>query len=226
MGAFVFLAMRSKLDETLSPKNSPANPRELAANYGTLLGSPHFVGFTLIYGFMQGAFFSFLAVGAPFFQSQFGIGAATFGVVWGMLAVAYVAGAAVGGRMTPIVGSRTVMQWSVVLLLLAGILMLWVSRLDTLTPLIVLSPLGLMMMIAGSGTPGAMAGAVRYHPTMAGTASGLSSAIALVLGGSFTITSGLLYDSTLAPIAGLIFFACVAAAASWLLAGRQSAVTS
>ena len=220
MGAFVFIAMQRNLQETLSRDRAPPGARELLQNYGVLVSSPQFVGYTLIYGFMQGAFFSFLAIGAAFFLTRFGIDAGTFGMIWGLLALAYVAGATIGARMTPRIGARAVMRASVILLLLSGVVMLGVAQLDVLKPVAVLAPLGAMMMIAGSGTPGAMSGAVQHHPTMAGTASGLSSAIALVIGGSFTVVSGALYDGALMPIAALIFFACAAAAASWLLASR------
>ena len=221
MGAVVFVAMARHLEETLPPGQKPRGARELLDSYRVLVRSPQFVGYTLIYGFMQGAFFSFLAIGASYFLSQFGIDAGSFGMIWGLLALAYVLGATLGARLTPRVGARNVMRASVWLLSLSGIAMLGVAQLDTLSPVAVLAPLGAMMMIAGSGTPGAMSGAVQHHPTMAGTASGFSSAIALVIGGSFTIISGALYDGTLQPIAALIFVACAAAAASWLLARRS-----
>ena len=220
MGAVVFVAMARHLQETLPPGQKPRGARELLGNYGVLVRSPQFVGYTLIYGFMQGAFFSFLAIGASFFLSQFGIDAGSFGMIWGLLALAYVLGATAGARLTPRVGARNVMRASVMLLFLSGIAMLGAAQLEALSPVAVLAPLGAMMMIAGSGTPGAMSGAVQHHPTMAGTASGFSSAIALVVGGSFTIVSGALYDGTLQPIATLIFVACSATAASWLLARR------
>ena len=222
MGAAILLAMHVRLSETLSREHVPPGLNELLGNYRVLLKSRPFVGNTLIFGFKQGAFFSFLAVGAPFFETAFGMDARAFGLWWGMMAIAYIAGATLGARLTPRIGATRVMHLSVWMTLLAGILMLGVTNVTVLTPTMLLVPLGVLMVFAGSGTPGAMAGAVAPHPAMAGTASGLSSAVGLVVGGSFTVISGALYTGTFRPIGMLIFASTLAAAVSWLLASYRS----
>ena len=226
MGAFVFLTMRARLSETISRDHVPPDLATLGRNYRVLARSPRFVGYTLVYGFTQGAFFSFLAIGAAFFETAFGMGPRSFGMLWGLLAIAYVGGATLGARATPRIGAKAVLRISVWTLLAVGGSMLWVAHVDSPTPVIVLAPLALMMIVAGTGSPAAMAGAVRPHPEMAGTASGLSSAIALVIGGSFSILSGWLYRGDLVPAAGLIAFACTAIALSWVLANRPQRVSA
>ncbi len=225
MGAGVLVAMRVRLSETLSRDHVPPGVAELFGNYRVLIRSQRFVGNTLIFGFKQGAFFTFLAVGAPFFYSAFGMDAKAFGLWWGILAIAYIGGATLGAKLTPRIGSTRVMHLSVWMTLLAGVMMLAVSYADALTPAMLLVPLGILMVFAGSGTPGAMAGAVEPHPEMAGTASGLSSAIGLVVGGSFSVISGALYTGTFEPIGVLIFATTLAAALSWLLANYRASVT-
>jgi len=98
--------------------------------------------------------------------------------------------------------------------------MLAAAHVEVLAVVHVLLPMALLMIFAGSATPNAMAGAVRFHPEMAGTASGLSSAIGLVVGGSSTIISGSVYSGSFRPIGILIFSATVASMLSWLLASR------
>ena len=49
--------------------------------------------------------------------------------------------------------------------------------------------------------PMSMAGAVSYRPQIAGTSSGLSSAIGLSLSGVFTIVAGSVYDGDFVNIA-------------------------
>lgn len=239
IGAIVFVGMFLHLSETLVSKtpvsetpvsktpvsktldsSATARPDILAwiRNYGVLLKSPHFVGNTLIYGFVQGAFFCFLAVGAPYFESAYGMDSRAFGLVWGAMAVVYVIGATVGARLTAAIGTDRTMAFGIWINVAAGLLLLLVGSGSEPAAWALLTPLALLMALAGITTPGALAGAVSHHPTMAGTASGLSSAIGLVLGGSFTVVSGSLYAGNITPVVQLIGFACVAAAASWRLA--------
>ncbi|MGI9236496.1 MAG: multidrug effflux MFS transporter [Woeseiaceae bacterium] len=220
MGALVLAAMHFRLGETLSREHVPAGWVELRSNYRVLLSSPQFVGYTLIFGFTQGAFFCFLAVGAPFFLTQFDMDARTFGILWGLLAVAYIVGATLGAKLTPRIGGSAVMRMSIAFILAAGLLLIGVAFSESPTPWTVLMPMGLLMIFAGSGTPGAMTGAVQPHPTMAGTASGLSSALGLVIGGSFSVISGSLYTGEFRSIGVLIFVATGAVAISWLVASR------
>ena len=62
----------------------------------------------------------------------------------------------------------------------------------------------------------ALAGAVNAHPEIAGTASGLSSAIGIVVGGTFTVVSGYLYDGAFMPVAWLIAGAASLSSLSWV----------
>jgi len=220
MGAIVLIAMHVRLGETLSRDHVPAGWSELLANYRVLLGSRQFLGYTMIFGFIQGAFFCFLAVGAPYFLAAFEMDAKTFGILWGLLAVTYILGATLGAGLTPRIGSRGVMRMSIAFVLVAGLSLTTVAVTGWETPWSVLTPLGLLMIFAGSGTPVAMTGAVQPHPQMAGTASGLSSAMGLVIGGSFSVLSGALYTGEFLSIGLLILFATAACACSWILASR------
>ncbi|MDJ0709219.1 MAG: multidrug effflux MFS transporter [Woeseiaceae bacterium] len=218
MGIIVYVAMHMRLGETLSREHVPPGFRALGRNYGVLLRSPQFLGYTLIYGFKQGAFFAFLAVGAPFFLVAYGIDSQVFGILWGLLAVAYVGGATLGAKLTARVGATTVMRFSVICTFACGLLFLGVALAGAPGVHWVLVPMSLLMVFSGSGTPNAMAGAVRHHPTMAGTAAGLSSAIGLVVGGSFTVLSGAIYTGEFRTIGLLIFGATLATLTSWTIA--------
>ena len=223
IGVAVYLGMFWRLEETLSLHHATTRWKDTLLGYGTLLRSRKFAGYTLIYGFVQGTFFSFLAVGSDYFSTRFGIDAKSFGIMWGLMAITYVIGASAAARILPRIGSKALMNWSMLLLVAGGIAMLLITREAHVTPARILVPLGLMMMVAGSVTPGSMAGAVRYHPEYAGTASGLSSAIGLLLSGAFTVISGSLYVGNFEPIALLMFVSCAATALSWALAiGGQS----
>jgi DHA1 family bicyclomycin/chloramphenicol resistance-like MFS transporter len=134
------------------------------------------------------------------------------------MAVAYVIGATAGAKLTERVGSARLLQSSVLLSILTGASLMAFSAAEPMPIGSVLGPLFLLMMLSGTTTPGAMAGAIRPHPDMAGTASGLSSATGLVLSGSFTVIAGLVYAGAFRPVAMLITSATVLAAGGWYLA--------
>lgn len=79
----------------------------------------------------------------------------------------------------------------------------------------VLAPLAVLMSVSGAIIPGALGGAVNCHPEMAGTASGLSSAIGIAIAGLFTVAAGLVYRGDYEPVAWLVTAACVLTAAAW-----------
>lgn len=220
MGLLVLGWMMVSLPETRNPATAHPRWADWWKNYALLLRCPAFIGYSLVFGFVQGSFFSFLAVGAAVFQADFGIGPRNFGIIWGTMAVSYVIGAMAGGRFTRSLGTRRVMRIGVLVTVIGGSLLVLTMSFGEITLAKMLSPMLAMMMAAGSVTPGALAGAVNAHPHMAGTASGLSSAIGLVVGGMFTIIAGELYRGDFMVIAWLIAAATVLTSVSLLLAQR------
>ncbi len=221
IGVFVLAGMYAKLPETLNTNSKPLEWRDWLRNYKLLLRSGSFMGYTLIFGFVQGSFFSFLAVGASVFDSSFGIGAQAFGMIWGAMAIAYVSGAAVAGRVTRTIGTDRVLKYSVWMTLFIGWLLFAIIFTTEFSIAGVLAPMVLLMALAGSVTPAAMAGAVHQHPEIAGTSSGLSSALGITVGGLFTIISGVIYAGDFRTVALLIAVATTCVTASWLLVHRE-----
>ena len=221
IGFVVLIAMVLCLPETLV-KGAP-RPRAggMLGSYAVLIRSPSFLGNTFLFGFIQGSFFCFLAVGAAHFYDSYGRSPEAFGLVWGLMAIAYVIGATLGARLTRRFGSARVVGSSVALSVLTGIALLLLTYEEPVPELSILLPLFVLMVLSGATTPGAMAGAIRHHPDMAGTASGLSSAAGLVISGLFTVVAGIVYTSSFQPVAGLVALACTLAAAGWLLAAAD-----
>lgn len=222
-GAVVLMCLAAWLVETLqhAPKEAKIGWVE---RYSQLLSSRAFFGFTLIMGFVQGSFFAFLAVGADVFQTHFGIGPAGFGSIWGAMSSAYVLGAMVGGKQRDVGAQRFALTASVTLSLVFGgllyvLTLVWGAKLIICIPL-----LAALMITGGIVSPLVMAGAVNYHPKIAGTSAGLSSALGLVIGTSFTIVAGFAYRGDFEPIAGLIAIAAGLVFASWLLVRRLDIV--
>ena len=225
LGLIIFTKMYLGLSETLPKDIERPEIGTWLNNYAVLLKSRSFVGNTLVFGFVQGSFFCFIAVGALLFLSEFQIGSADFGVLWGGMAVLYVFGAALSARLTPKFGSQKIMSVSVWLGVIAGLVLYITASWRALTVLKVLAPLGMMMLLSGVISPGSLTGAVAEHPTRAGSASGLSSSIGLMLAGMSSMLAGNLYKDDYSVVALLIFFCAIATALSWLLAdtGRNRA---
>jgi DHA1 family bicyclomycin/chloramphenicol resistance-like MFS transporter len=219
LGSFVLVAVWRRLPETRIQAQAPqVNWQTTLADYRQLLGSRVFMGYTLMFGFVQGAFFSFLAVGATVFEQDLGLGQQAFGLVWGGMAFAYVLGAGVSGRLTRRLGLRRTIYIGMFFACVAG----WSNFALALTAGVSFWPLvgllGLLTAASGLVIPGSMAGAVSYRPEIAGTSSGLSSALGLMLSGAFSIVSGLVYAGNFVPIALLMAIgATLTAVTGWMV---------
>ena len=217
LGIVVLAWMWFSLPETLHTDAVRPNWRQWMRNYGILLRSGPFWGYTLVFGFVQGCFFAFLAVGADVFKTQLGIGELRFGFIWGLMAISYVISALIAGKLYGRFPAYRIMDAGIMLLLLGGALaygLVWASGVTLFTLLL---PMGIVMLVAGAAIPGAMAGAVNQFPHMAGTASGLSSALGIVVGGCFTVFGGMIYRGDYLPVAALIATSATLTALSWVL---------
>ncbi len=204
LGLLVTIAMLLRLNETRQGTGPTPEREHWIISYRELLGSRIFIGYTLMYAFMQGCFFAFLAVAAVVFADHLGINEATFGAIWGAMGLTYVAGAAIGARLTTRLATRRLLRLSTGMILLAGAGLLIGNLTWGVTLSGLLLPLTLLMFAAGIQTPLSVAGAVNHRQDIAGTAAGLSSSLALVLSGSFSIAAGYLYAGDFLPVAALI----------------------
>lgn len=225
IGAILLVAVTANLRESRGAAERAPRLDEMLGNYGRLLRSRPFLGHTLLFGFIQGSFFAFLAVGAAVFEESFGVGPTVFGVVWGGMAIAYVLGAMLGGRLSVSTLSASVLPTGVFLTFAGGLVMLLLVVTLGVTPATVLLPLSVLMLITGALTPLVMNGAVEHHPDIAGTSAGLSNALGLVIGNLFVITSGILYAGSFLPIAILIAVSTTLTAASYFVLHGTDAPT-
>jgi DHA1 family bicyclomycin/chloramphenicol resistance-like MFS transporter len=198
------LWMMRSLHETL--RRAPAHEvrERWWQGYGELVRSRVFVGYTLLYGFIQGSFFAFLAVGAVIFERDLGLGQDVFGMTWGVLGIAYVAATLAAGRLAPALGTRPILLCGGIAALAAGWTMVLFVALFGVTLAGMILPLLALMVAAGLITPLSLAGAVGGRPGIAGKAAGLSGAVGLVLSGSMSIVAGVVYAGDFLPIAALV----------------------
>lgn len=196
------------------------------ASYLELLRSRIFLGYSMIYGLAQAVFFAFMAVGAAVFERHLGLGPADFGATWGAIAAAYVAGATLAGRLTVKMGLRRLLGAGLLVLLLGTWLLLLLVVAAGVTFWTLAVPLILLSAANGIVTPLALAGAVSCRPLIAGSSSGLSSAIGLTLSGLFTILAGAVYTDSFTPIAVTMATAATLTVASGWLTRPAAAVAA
>jgi DHA1 family bicyclomycin/chloramphenicol resistance-like MFS transporter len=217
IGLLVLVLMYRTLPETLNRAQVRPGLLSMLENYRRLFRSRAFLGFSMLYGFTQGSFFAFMTVGAAVFESELNMTAGSFAITWSLMALAYVAGAVVSARMSQRIGLARLLEITVIVTCVTGCLTPVWTGVSGPTLASVVIPVTILMVSASAIIPGGIAGVVNAHPEMAGTASGLSNALALMFGGAFTLLAGLFYQGSYSNIAALIAVAVTLTGLSWLL---------
>jgi DHA1 family bicyclomycin/chloramphenicol resistance-like MFS transporter len=224
IGLAIWVALLLRLPESRpAPHRVDVPAAGYLKNYAELLKSGVFVGYTLMFGFGQGIFFAFMAVGAPVFDTYLDLGQREFGLVWAAMAVGYVACAMLCGRLARRFSFHALLLTAALIACAAGWTLWAITFAELLTPTRLIGLLSVLIAVNGIITPLSLAGAVNYRPKIAGTASGLSSSLGLVLGGGFTILAGGVYDGDFLPVSLVMAGACTMTAAMVLLVRNSRA---
>ena len=163
--------------------------------YPQLLKSQRFWGYCLASAFGSGAFFAYVG-GAPFVGSVvYGLAPDTLGIYFGAPALGYFVGNFLSGRYSVKVGSdRMVVLGLIVSMIGLSIpaALSWAGQASALTFFGFMSFVGL-----GNGMtiPNATAGMLSIFPRLAGTASGLGSAIMIGGGAALSAVAGIILNT-------------------------------
>lgn len=200
MGALALGLAWADLGET---RIKAAKPLRMA-DYAALLRSGLFWAYVLCQAFSVGAFYIFLA-GVPFVATQaYGLSSALVGVGLGSITGGYMLGAAMTSRLAPRFGlARLIIAGRLVpcLGLSLGLLAFWagLSHPALLFGVTVTVGIGNGLTISNAN-----AGALSVRPELAGTAAGLSGALAIALGAALTWATALIIDHSATPITLLV----------------------
>ena len=218
IGILVLTAILLLLPETRNAALLESTSKEpWSDKYRYLLGSKVFVGSSLIYAFTTGAFFAILAVASTVFYNDLGIDSAGFGFIWSGLTILYTVSAFTAGTLSSKYGLMKVLLVGVLLNVIAGLLFYSLVKVFDVTLISVIVPLVIMFFAHGYIVPMSLAQAVSGRPEIAGSSSGLSSALGLVIGGMFSILSGLVFDGRLLPIALIVSASTILCGLSYFL---------
>ena len=224
IGILVLTAILLMLPETRNAALLESTSKEpWSDKYRYLLGSKVFVGSSLIYAFTTGAFFAILAVASTVFYNDLGIDSAGFGFIWSGLTILYTVSAFMAGTLSSKYGLMKVLLFGVLLNVIAGLLFYSLVKVFDVTLISVIVPLVIMFFAHGYIVPMSLAQAVSARPEIAGSSSGLSSALGLVIGGMFSVLSGLVFDGRLLPIALIVSASTILCGLSYfmVLSGKR-----
>jgi len=195
-GGIIFCLAFLRLPET-RPQSTKL--RNVIRDYRTLLGSPQFIGYTLMFGFGQGVFFVFLPFAPDYFENVLGFGTSVFVICWVGLSLAFMSGSFLGTRLTKRIGmDKAILVASLWMVFALGVMILAYASLGD-GAAVVTVPLMLVLVGTGLICPLSLAGSISVDGKIGATAAGLSSSLGLILGGVFSVVSGKLYDQTLWP---------------------------
>ena len=224
IGVVILLPVLFFLPETLDLKLARTG-LELPwyKKYQLLLSSRIFIGSTFVYGFTTGSFFAFLAIASTVFSKDLGIDIKGFGLIWSGMSILYAISSFYGGNLSTRIGLMNVMKRGIILNLIAGFLIYSLVKFLGTNLLSILIPLTFMFLAHGFLVSTSLTKAVSDRPEIAGSSSGLSSSMGLMIGGLFSILSGAIYTGEFLPIATIVSVSTIACYLSYrLIASGES----
>lgn len=204
-----------RLPETRPADTQAMTVGQLVSGGALLLGDARFMGPALTYSFLSASGMVFITIGAALFERLFAMNGASFGILWSMLAVSYVAGATTAGHLARRLGSRRAQRVGMGCNLFAIGGFVVAALLPSASILLFSGSLGLLMFANGVVSPLVLTQAVDDHPSLAGVAAGLSSAIAMLTSMLSAIVTGLLYSGSATSCA--VLMALTGVGAVWAL---------
>ncbi len=175
-------------------------PRRLLGNYAEMLRQRLYLGFTLAVSLTYSGLFMFLSGSGFVLISILRMPVEHFGYYFALLALSYIGGTLIAGRLTLRLGIERMIAGATVLGLVAGGLMAALAGFGVAHILAVIGPMCLHMVAMGIVLPNGMAGAIGPYPEKAGAASALLGFFQLATAGLVGAVVGHLFGWTQASL--------------------------
>lgn len=196
IGGIVLLGSIRSLNETNLYRSPSIDVVAMLRNYGRLLKSPVFLGYTLNTAMSVGAFFSFLA-GAPYVMVEIlHRQPHEYGLYFVLISVGYMTGNFLASRISRKLGVDRMIPLGVAVSLCGAIPGFILAFNDVVTPATVFLPMCLVAVGNGLSQPNGISAAVSVNPKIAGAASGLMGFLQMSVGGLFTVIVGYFQNQT------------------------------
>ncbi len=158
--------------------------------YPELLASRRFWGYATTAGFTSGQFFAFLG-GGPFVASDIlHLSPSEYGLYFGIISVGYIIGNYMSGRFSERFGINAMMLGGAIIAVIGMLISLILFSSGVFHPLSLFGPVIMTGIGNGITLPNASAGVVSVRPHLAGSASGLGSALQIGLGSALSVAAG------------------------------------
>jgi DHA1 family bicyclomycin/chloramphenicol resistance-like MFS transporter len=227
---FVFLALSGIgllaliwADQGETIKGKGASFAQQLRDYPELLTSRRFWGYVFAAAFASGAFFAFLG-GAPYVASEvYGLSSVWAGVAFGAPAIGYAVGNFLSGRYSVRIGiNGMILYGSLVTVIGLGIAML-ITASGFGSPWVFFGFSCFVGLGNGMTIPNATSGLLSVRPHLAGSASGLGSAIMIGGGAALSVFAGIVLKmgTTSLPLQILMFASAALALLSILYVMRR-----
>ncbi|CAI8846157.1 multidrug effflux MFS transporter [Pseudomonas serboccidentalis] len=205
-------------------RNTPLN---FLNAYRRVLGDFEFVGYWLISAFAFACHFSFIVISPLIFMDQLQLSAYEFSLILLVYGAAYIVGGIAAALLSRRISSVQQIVAGLSMILLAGLVMLFMTQHFALSPATVLIP----MLICTAGTtiarPAATSRAMGLFPENAGTSASAGSTIIFICGGLISALISL-SPSNLQATLGYCFvlLSCIALALNKRISQRARVLES
>ncbi len=230
-GLIVVALLRMGLPETHQGPRIGIRPSDLLRNYGRLLRSGTFLGYAIHGAGAAGGFFAF-AAGAPYLITDvLGRPALEFSLYFAVLSLFFMLANYLAGRYTRRIGLDRMVIWGGVFSVVCAVLAIAALAIWGLTPLALFAPAAFIWLGNGITMPNANAGAINVDARLAGTASGLTAFLTMIVGAICSQAVGSLADGTAWPLVLCVFvitvISCVAGILpAWLRRRAQTGMAA
>ena len=186
----------------------------LLARYVSVLSDRLFLAYALLGGFGMFGMFAFIGGSSPVLIENFGFSPAQYGMLFGLVALAYIGFSQVSPMLLPRFGSDRLLRFASLVYLAAAALMAGCAVLRVGGAAGIVAPMVVIMGCMGFIMPNATVGALSRHAAQAGTASAVMGTLMFLLAAVSGGLVGAMADGTARPLAGLILFGGVMAVAT------------
>lgn len=197
LGIVLFATAFFGLGETIRERQPDFGIRRTLTSFRTLALDAPFRSYTLTSSFSACVFYSFVG-GGPFVASQvLHLSASAYGLYYIMIALGYVVGNFISGRIAERAGLFAMIQSGNCLSVCAVIALGLGFASGSDNPLILFVPMFFSSFANGLTLPSAIAGAVSVRPALSGAAAGLSGSLQLGAGAIASAIVGALMTNAL-----------------------------
>jgi DHA1 family bicyclomycin/chloramphenicol resistance-like MFS transporter len=189
-----------------------------------LLADRTFLGLVLIGGLMFASIFAYVGSASFVLQDGYGLGAQSFGLVFGVNSLALTVVAQLNPSLIKRFGTANVLTWAIWLSAVSalGVVLAGASGVGGLLGILV--PLGLVLAAAGLALPNTPALALNRHGEAAGTAAALLGSVQFGVGALVAPLVGLFGGSSAVPMGAAMLAVTLLAGVLMALVRRDPTV--